>query len=210
MTMRAASSDVAAARSVRRRDRVLVANIGLKTTRWNHPGIHRRATPRVGSVRSRRSVKGGAGAACRRFTFHGPGATHQRRANGSTSFTPDFSKSARFRVATVSPCLSAVAAMRLSLIGIARPAARSVASSCAHRRAVSTSHDRQCRRLTPVSNQCSRPVRRLPIGSRRMPKRTSPRMMGSTTRSRSWVLSQSTATGSGVALVGSLRTLAST
>jgi hypothetical protein len=46
--------------------------------------------------------------------------------------TPAFSKSARLRVTTVKSWTRAVAAIRLSLMGIARPAMRRLASRCAH------------------------------------------------------------------------------
>ena len=46
--------------------------------------------------------------------------------------TPAFTKSARFRVATARPWTAAVAAMKLSLIGMAFPVVRRRASSSAH------------------------------------------------------------------------------
>ena len=52
--------------------------------------------------------------------------------NGSTMRTPAFAKSERFRVTTVRPWTTAVAAMRLSLIGPAFPVAQRRASSSAH------------------------------------------------------------------------------
>ena len=69
--------------------------------------------------------------------------------NGSTMRTPAFTKSARFRVATARPWTTAVAAMRLSLIGMAFPVVRRRASSSAHFRPVSASQGRQWRRPTP-------------------------------------------------------------
>src|ERR1039457_2080929 len=99
--------------------------------------------------------------------------------------TPAFTKSARFRVATARPWTTAVAAMRLSLIGMAFPVVRRRASSSAHFRPVSASQGRQWRRLTPSSNQRSRAVRFLPLGRIRIPNRSSPRTTGSTALSRS-------------------------
>ena len=52
--------------------------------------------------------------------------------NGSMMRTPAFTKSARFRVATARPWTRAVAAMRLSLMGMAFPVVRRRASSSAH------------------------------------------------------------------------------
>lgn len=51
------------------------------------------------------------------------------QANGSTISTPAFSKSRRFRVTTAIPWTRAVAAIRLSLIGMDRPLARRSARS---------------------------------------------------------------------------------
>lgn len=79
--------------------------------------------------------------------------------------SPAFTKSTRFRVATAKPWTTAVAAMRLFLIGMAFPVVRRRASSSAHFRPVSASQGRQWRRLTPSSNQRSRVVRFLPFGS---------------------------------------------
>jgi hypothetical protein len=45
----------------------------------------------------------------------------------------------------------AVAAIRLSLIGMTRPEPRSSPSSCAHLSPVSLFHDRQCRRCASTS-----------------------------------------------------------
>src|ERR1043165_615800 len=61
----------------------------------------------------------------------------------------------------------------------------------------------------PASNHCSRRDLRLLRGKRRMPKRTSPRITGSTAISRSFFLSHSTTRTFGNGLVGSLRTFAS-
>ena len=80
-----------------------------------------------------------------------------RPSNGSSTSTPAFSKSARFRVATTNPCASAVAAIRLSLTGMAVPDVRRSARSLAQRRPVAASHGRHCSRPTPPSNQRSRP-----------------------------------------------------
>ena len=99
--------------------------------------------------------------------------------NGSTIRTPAFTKSARFRVATARPWTTAVAAMRLSLIGMAFPVVRRRASSSAHFSPVSASQGRQWRRPTPASNQRSRVARFLPLGRMRIPNRSSPRMTGS-------------------------------
>ena len=93
--------------------------------------------------------------------------------NGSTIRTPAFTKSARFRVTTARPWTIAVAAMRLSLIGMAFPAVRRRASSSAHFSPVSASHGRQWRRPAPASNQRSRVVRFLPLGRMRIPNRSS-------------------------------------
>ena len=57
--------------------------------------------------------------------------------NGSTIGTPAFSKSVRFRVTIMRPCIIAVAAMRLSFTGIAFPLVRKRANSSAHFRPVS-------------------------------------------------------------------------
>ena len=133
-----------------------------------------------------------------------------RCSNGSTTATPAFSKSARFRVAMASPCTRAVAAIRLSLIGIARPDARRPAINSAQRRPVAASHGRQCSRPTPSANQRSSRARRRPRDRRRMPNRTSPRMIGSTTSCRSFFRSQATTSAFGAGFVGSLRTFAST
>ena len=109
-----------------------------------------------------------------------------RCSNGSITATPAFSKSTRFRVAMVSPCTRAVAAIGLSLIGIARSDARRPAISSAQRRPVAASHGKQCSRPTPSANQRSSRVRRPPSDRRRIPNLISPRMMGSTTSSRSF------------------------
>lgn len=131
-------------------------------------------------------------------------------AAGSTTVTCAASKSRRLRVAIAMSCVSAVAAMRLSLIGIARPSARSVASSSAQRSPVGASHGMQCNLCTPSSNQRSSRLRRRPLGSSRMPKRISPRMIGSTASSGSLCASQSTIRWFGRGLVASDRTFAST
>jgi hypothetical protein len=133
-----------------------------------------------------------------------------RKVNGSTIRTAAFAKSELFRVATVRSCVSAVAAMRLSLIGIALPERRRFAISSAHWSPVSASHGRQCKRCAPASNHRSSAVRFLPFGNSRTPNRSSPRMIGSTAMSRSFARSHSTTRGSGFGFVGSLRTLAST
>ena len=57
----------------------------------------------------------------------------------------------------MSPCTSAVAATRLSFIGIVRPEDRNRASSSAHRRPVSASQGRQCKLFATASNQTSKP-----------------------------------------------------
>jgi hypothetical protein len=75
--------------------------------------------------------------------------------NGSTTCTPAFAKSMRLRVATARLCTIAVAAIRLSLIGIVSPVLRRRASSSAHVRPVSASQGRQWRRPAPASNQRS-------------------------------------------------------
>ena len=62
---------------------------------------------------------------------------------GSTSSTPLASKSRRFRVARGNPLVRAVAAMRLSLIGIGFPRKRRCASRSAQRNPVSASHGTQ-------------------------------------------------------------------
>ena len=74
---------------------------------------------------------------------------------------------------------------RLSLIGIACPLPRSRASNFAHLRPVPASHGKQWRRCTPALNHRVSLVRRLPLGSWRMPNRTAPRITGSTARSGS-------------------------
>ncbi len=99
--------------------------------------------------------------------------------------TPAFAKSERFRVTTVKPWTTAVAAMRLSLIGMAFPVLRRRASSSAHFRPVSESQGRQWSRPTPASNHRSSEVRFRPAGRIRIPNRSSARMMGSTAISRS-------------------------
>ena len=131
-------------------------------------------------------------------------------AKGSMMLTLAFSKSTRLRVTIVKSWTRAVAAIRLSLTGIACPAARRLASSCAHLKPVSASHGKHRSLWMPASNHRSRLARLLPLRSRRIPKRTSPRMIGSTTISRSLSRSQSTTLEAGTFLVGSLRTLAST
>jgi len=128
--------------------------------------------------------------------------------NGSTMRTPAFTKSARFRVATARPWKTAVAAIRLSFIGMAFPVVRRRASSSAHIRPGSASQERQWRRPTPASNQRSRAARFLPLGRMRIPNRSSPRMTGSTAISGSCARSHVTTRGSGAGFVGSLRTLA--
>jgi len=129
---------------------------------------------------------------------------------GSMILTPACSKSMRLRVTTVKSWTSAVAAIRLSLMGIAHPAMRRLANSCVHLKPVFASHAKQRSLWTPASNHRSRQARLLPLRSRRMPKRNSRRMIGSTTISRSFSRSPSTTLESGTFLVGSLRTLAST
>src|ERR1035437_2863479 len=114
-----------------------------------------------------------------------PSFARPQPTNGSTIRTPAFTKSARFRVATARPWTSAVAAMRLSLIGMAFPVVRRRASSSAHFSPVSASQGRQLRTPTPASNQRSRAARFLPLGRMRIPNRSSPRMTGSTAISRS-------------------------
>jgi hypothetical protein len=61
-----------------------------------------------------------------------------------------------------------------------------------------------------ASNHRSSLARFFPLRNRRMPTRTSPRMMGSTAISRSFCRSHSTTLESGAGFVGSRRTLAST
>ena len=129
---------------------------------------------------------------------------------GSTTRTLAFSKSLTLRVATINPCSKAVAAMRLSLNGMARPDARSSASSRAQRSALSDSHGRHSIPCMPARNQRSSLCRFCPHGSRRIPNLISPRMIGSTAISRSLRRSHSTTPACGLRLVGSLRTLAST
>ena len=124
--------------------------------------------------------------------------------------TPAFLKSALFRVTTVSPWPAAVAAIRLSLSGMAFPVLRSRANSSAHLNPASASHAKQWRRPTPVSNQRSKSVRFLPFGRVRIPNRSSPSMKGSTAISASCARSHSITYGSGVGFVASLRILAST
>jgi len=98
--------------------------------------------------------------------------------NGSTMRTPLFRKSERFRVATARPWTAAVAAMRLSLIGMVFPVVRRRASNSAHFRPVAASQARQWSRPTPVSNQRSRALRFLPLGRMRILNRSSPRTTG--------------------------------
>jgi hypothetical protein len=62
--------------------------------------------------------------------------------NGFTTGTPALAKSRLLRVATVRPWANAVAAIMLSLTGIASPAARSLARSVAQRSPVVASHGR--------------------------------------------------------------------
>jgi hypothetical protein len=138
------------------------------------------------------------------------GALHGSSRAGSTIATPAESKSRRLRVATARSCASAVAAIKLSLIGIARPSARSPASISAQRSPVEASHGMHCNLLTPSSNQRSSRLLRRPRGSRSMPKRISPRMTGSTASSGSLRASQSTTRRSGAGLVASESTFAST
>ena len=57
-------------------------------------------------------------------------------ANGSTARTAAFSKSDRFRVTTLRSCLGAIAALRLSLTGMAFPDARSLARRAAAGRTI--------------------------------------------------------------------------
>jgi hypothetical protein len=85
-----------------------------------------------------------------------------RHANGSNTFAPAILKSRMFLVTTVNPWTSAVAAIKLSLIGKARPERRSRASSSAQRRPVRASHGTQAIRATPASNQASSRRRRRP------------------------------------------------
>jgi hypothetical protein len=108
------------------------------------------------------------------------------------------------------PWARAVAAMRLSLIGMAFPSERRRASSSAHLSPVFASHGRHWRTLAPVSNQRSRSARFLPRGRISIPNRSSPSITGSTAISRSCARSHATTRGSGVGFVDSLRTLAST
>lgn len=140
----------------------------------------------------------------------GKNCVQRLHSNGFSTVTPAFRKSFVFRVATISPCASAVAAMRLSLIGMARPFFFSRASSRAHAAAVAVSKSSTRMRWTPPPNHCSNRARRRPAGSSRMPYSSSPRMTGLTASWRSCRRSQSSARASGAYLVGSLRTLAST
>src|SRR5690606_33227773 len=72
--------------------------------------------------------------------------------NGSITRTPVFSKSSIFRVASVRSYASALAAIRLSLIGIACPCLLRLASNSAQRRPVVASHGRHVTLEIPVSN----------------------------------------------------------
>jgi hypothetical protein len=65
------------------------------------------------------------------------------QAKGSTISTFALAKSRRLRVTTASPYVRAVAAIKLSLIGIERPLARRSARRRAQRRPVAASHGRQ-------------------------------------------------------------------
>jgi len=130
--------------------------------------------------------------------------------NGSRTSTPAVQKSVALRVTTVRRCVRAVAAIRLSLTGIAVPAARIAARIPAQQRPVSRVQSRQVMRPTPRSNQSSSRLRRLPDGNRSIPNRSSPRMMGSTAIARSFRRSQSMTVSSGCGFVGSLRIFAST
>ena len=69
---------------------------------------------------------------------------------------------------------------------------------------------RQAMVRTTVSNHCSSRARLRPAESERTPMHNSPRMTGSTTRSRSLALNHSTTLSWGIGLVGSLSTFAST
>ncbi len=131
-------------------------------------------------------------------------------ANGFITFTPAGSKSVTFLVTTMSPCTRAVAAIRLSLMGIARPRTRRLASNAAQCKPVSASHGKQWRRRTPSSNHCSRAARLFPRGNQRIPNLTSPSMTGSTAITLSCRRSHSTTESCGFGRVGSLSTLAST
>ncbi len=107
-------------------------------------------------------------------------ATKDQAKNGSTVRTPAFMKSTRFQGATARFWTTAVAAMRLSWIGIAFPAVRRLTCNSAHFNPVSASQGRQRSRPTPPSNQFSSAARLLPTGRMRMPNRSSPTMTGST------------------------------
>ena len=148
--------------------------------------------------------------ACFQFNLDANNIRESQLMKGSTTCTPAFAKSIRFRVATVRPWTIAVVAMRLSLIGMVFPVLRSRANSSAHFRPVSASQGRQWRRPAPASNQRSSAVRFFPLGRMRIPKRNSPRITGSTAMSGSCARSHSTTRRSGDFFVGSLKTLAST
>ena len=105
--------------------------------------------------------------------------------DGSTSCTCAGSKSRWLSVTSARSCASAVAAIRLSLIDIGLPRRRRSASSCAQRSPTAESQEMHWIRLIPRSNQLSNSARRAPRAKSRMPKRTSPRTIGSTTIERS-------------------------
>ena len=92
-----------------------------------------------------------------------------RNSKGLTTFTSAFSKSATLRVETVSLCILAVAAIMLSLIGIARPFCLSLASSRAQLLAVWVSKSNEGNRFTPSSNHFNSCVRLCPAGKMKMP-----------------------------------------
>jgi len=92
------------------------------------------------------------------------GRTFPFQAKGSKTFTPAWWKSRVLRVATVRSCRSAVAAIRLSLYGIAPPEARSFASNCAQRMPVAASIGRQTRFSTPPQTKA-----RIAFGAARVP-----------------------------------------
>lgn len=130
--------------------------------------------------------------------------------NGFNMSSPVASKSLRFLVTRQRLCVRAVAAMKLSLTGIALPPERRCARSSAQRSPVCESQARQWIRRIPSSNQRLSLLRRRPVSRRRIPYRISPKITGSTASSRSFVWSQSTTLFEGSGFIASLNTLAST
>jgi hypothetical protein len=132
------------------------------------------------------------------------------KSNGFSTVAPAARKSSTSRVATVRRCSKAVAAMRLSLIGIARPFFFRRASNRAQEAAVAASKSRTCIRETPARNHSSSRVRRRLAGMIKIPYSNSPRTMGLSASSCSYSRSQARTDEPGAGLVGSLRMLAST